>query len=203
EPGSGKRSLDVRAGGAAGTGPEPRRSARNTAVAICEFGGRHLRSVAGRRAGWALSISPGHPTVRHWRSAMDLERTVLLGVGVSYAFTTRAGDRAAVIIQLNRQRRIAIYDPDDRERVLYALTLDAEESRAVAELLDLPLVMDELTDLPPALDGVRAVRIPIPAGSPYDGRKLGDTRARARTGASIRRRHGHPQGRTTGVRQGL
>jgi len=116
---------------------------------------------------------------------MDLERTVLMGVGVSYAFTTRAGDRAAVIIQLNRQRYIVIYDRDDRERVLYTLPLDAEESRTVAELLDLPVVMDELTDLPPALDGVRAVRIPIPAGSPYDGRKLGDTRARARTGASI------------------
>lgn len=116
---------------------------------------------------------------------MDLERTVLMGVGVSYAFTTRAGDRAAVIIELSRQRRIVIYDRDDRERVLYTLTLDPEESRDVAELLDLPLVMDELTDLPPALDGVRAVRIPIPAGSPYDGRKLGDTRARARTGASI------------------
>lgn len=116
---------------------------------------------------------------------MDLERTVLPGVGVSYGFDTRAGDRAAVIIELSRQRHIVIYDRNDHERVLYTLPLDAVESRAVAELLDLPVVMDQLTDLPPALDGVRAVRIPIPATSPYDGRKLGDTRARARTGASI------------------
>src|SRR5690606_25468541 len=127
----------------------------------------------------------GRPTFRHWRPSMDLERTALLGIGVSYAFTTAAGDRAAVIINLDRQRNIVIYDRDDRERVLYTLRLDAAESRAVAELLDLPVVVEHLTDLPPALDGVRAVRIPIPAGSPYDGRKLGDTRARARTGASI------------------
>jgi TrkA domain protein len=116
---------------------------------------------------------------------MDLERTALIGVGVSYAFTTAAGQRAAVIIHLNRRHDIVVYDPEDRERVLHTLVLDPTESRAVAELLDRPVVMDQLTDLPRALDGVGAVRIPVPAGSPYDGRPLGDTRARARTGASI------------------
>jgi TrkA domain protein len=36
-----------------------------------------------------------------------------------------------------------------------------------------------------ALPGVEAVRIPVAAGSPYCGRRLADTRARTRTGASI------------------
>jgi TrkA domain protein len=116
---------------------------------------------------------------------MNLERTVLLPVGASYAFTTATGQRAAVIVHVSGRRDLVIYDPDDRERVLYTLVLDDGESRTVAELLGVPLVMDRVTELAPTLTGVDAVQIPIPAGSPYAGRRLGDTRARTRTGASI------------------
>ena len=116
---------------------------------------------------------------------MDLERTVLLAVGTSYAFTTATGQRAAVIVRGSGRRDLIIYDPDDRDQARHTLVLDGSESRTVAELLGLPLVMDRVTDLPAALDGVDAVRMPVPIGSPYAGRPLGDTRARSRTGASI------------------
>ncbi len=116
---------------------------------------------------------------------MNLERTVLLAVGTSYAFTTATGQHAAVIIHGSGRRDLVVYDPDNHDNVLHTLTLAEGESRTVAELLGLPLVMDRVTDLPAALDGVEAVRMPVPIGSPYAGRPLGDTRARSRTGASI------------------
>jgi len=117
---------------------------------------------------------------------VHLERTVLLAVGVSYHFTTATGQRAAVIVHVSGERHLVVYDPDDHERVVYTLVLNGGESRTVAELLGLPLVTDRVTDLvPPALTGMDAVCIPIPAGSPYAGRRLGDTNARSRTGASI------------------
>jgi TrkA domain protein len=116
---------------------------------------------------------------------MDLKRTALVGIGASYAFTTAAGQRAAVIVHVDGRREIVLFDPDDHERVLHTMVLDGAESRTVADLLGLPLVMDRVMELPRGLDGVEAVRIPIPAGSPYAGRRLGDTRARTRTGASI------------------
>jgi TrkA domain protein len=116
---------------------------------------------------------------------MKLERSVLLAVGTSYAFTTATGQRAAVIIHGSGRRDLVIYDRQDPDEVQHTLVLDSGESRTVAELLGLPLVMDRMTDLPAALDGVEAVRMPVPVGSPYAGRPLGDTRARSRTGASI------------------
>jgi TrkA domain protein len=116
---------------------------------------------------------------------MNLERTVLLAVGTSYTFTTATGQRAAVIVHVSGQRHLIIYAPDDPERVLYTLVLDDGEARTVAELLGQPLVVDNMADLPSALAGVDAVRIPIPAASPHAGRRLGDTHARTRTGASI------------------
>lgn len=117
---------------------------------------------------------------------MNLERTVLLTVGASYGFTTATGQRAAVITHVNGERHLIGYDPEDPERVLYTLVLDPGEARTVAELLGQPLVTDRVADLvPPTLTGVTAVCIPLPAGSPYAGRRLGDTNARSRTGASI------------------
>jgi K+/H+ antiporter YhaU regulatory subunit KhtT len=52
---------------------------------------------------------------------VHLERTVLLAIGVSYAFTSATGQRAAVIVHGSGERHLVVYDPDDHERVLYTL----------------------------------------------------------------------------------
>jgi TrkA domain protein len=116
---------------------------------------------------------------------MELERTALPGSGVAYALTTAEGQRIGVVSQLSGDRQLVSYDPEDRDRVLHTVVLNEEEARTVAQLLDLPIFVDQVTELARGLDGVEAVRIPVTAGSPYCGRRLGDTRARTRTGASI------------------
>ncbi|WP_245715961.1 cation:proton antiporter regulatory subunit [Micromonospora peucetia] len=83
------------------------------------------------------------------------------------------------------RRDLVLYDPTEPERAKHTLTLEGTEPRTIAELLGLPLVMDHLTELTPPLEGVETVRMPVPAQSPYVGRRIGDTRARTRTGASI------------------
>jgi TrkA domain protein len=77
------------------------------------------------------------------------------------------------------------YDPHDPERVEHTVTLSQSEARLVGQLFDVPVFLDEVTELSRGLDGVLSVRIPIVTDSPYCGRRLGDTRARTRTGASI------------------
>lgn len=64
------------------------------------------------------------------------------------------------------------YDPDDPERVLHTVALDETEARTIGHLLDLPVFVDQVTELARGLDGVEAVRIPIVAGSPHCGRRL-------------------------------
>jgi TrkA domain protein len=116
---------------------------------------------------------------------MELERTALPGLGVSYTFATDAGQRVGVVAHLSGRRDVISYDPDDQERVLHTAVLNETEARTVAQLLGLPIFVDQVTELSRGLDGVEAVRIPIVAGSPYCGRRLADTRARTRTGASV------------------
>ncbi|MGH3729294.1 MAG: cation:proton antiporter regulatory subunit, partial [Micromonosporaceae bacterium] len=55
----------------------------------------------------------------------------------------------------------------------------------LAELLGTTRVVERLADLERQVDGLTSAQLPIGAGSPYDGRTMGDTRARTRTGASI------------------
>jgi TrkA domain protein len=116
---------------------------------------------------------------------MELERTALPGTGLAYSLATAEGRRIGVVAHLSGRRDLISYDPEDHERVLYTVALNDVEARTVAQLLDLPVFIDQVTELARGLDGVQAVRIPVTAGSPYCGRRLADTRARTRTGASV------------------
>jgi TrkA domain protein len=116
---------------------------------------------------------------------MELERTALPGLGMSYTFATDEGQRIGVLAHLSGRRDLISYDPEDPERVLHTVTLNETEARTVGHLLDLQVFVDQVTELARGLNGVEAVRIPIVAGSPYCGRRLADTRAPTRTGASI------------------
>jgi hypothetical protein len=39
------------------------------------------------------------------------------------------------------------YDPEDHERALHTVVLNGTEARAVAQLLDLPVFVDQVTEL--------------------------------------------------------
>jgi TrkA domain protein len=63
--------------------------------------------------------------------------------------------------------------------------LDAEEADALAEVLGAPRLTQKFADLSREVPGLQSARIPVPPGSPFTGRPLGDTRARTLTGCSI------------------
>lgn len=116
---------------------------------------------------------------------MDLEETLLPGVGVRYELTTRDGQRLGVVVAREGGADVCVYDPRDPDRATSLLRLSPEEADALAEVLGAPRLTQRLADLSREVPGLETARIPVPEGSPFAGRTLGDTRARTLTGCSI------------------
>ncbi len=116
---------------------------------------------------------------------MDLEETLLPGVGVRYELRTRAGDVLALVVQRTGGAEIAVYDRSDPDRARSVIRLDPEEVDAVADVLGAPRLTQRFADLSREVPGLESGRFPIRAGSPFVGRPLGDTRARTLTGCSV------------------
>jgi TrkA domain protein len=116
---------------------------------------------------------------------LEFERSALPGIGLLHVYTTRRGRRIGVISHRTGRRDLVIYDPDDPDTSRETVALDIEEADALAELLAASRIVERLADLEEQVEGLVSERIPITSGSPYDGRPLGDTQARTRTGASI------------------
>ncbi|EFC79390.1 cation:proton antiporter regulatory subunit [Parafrankia sp. EUN1f] len=116
---------------------------------------------------------------------MNVEETGLPGIGLRHDFSTRAGRRVGVVSHHSGRRVLVVYDAQDPDSCAESITLTPEESDVLSELLGAPHIVEKLADISRAFAGLVGDQITIVAGSPYDGRLLGDTRARTRTGASI------------------
>jgi TrkA domain protein len=116
---------------------------------------------------------------------MELEETLLPGVGVRYELRTRSGHVVGVVVAREGGAEIAVYDRDDPDRATGLLRLDAEEADALAEVLGAPRLTQKFADLSREVPGLQSARIAVPPGSPFAGRPLGETRARTLTGCSI------------------
>jgi TrkA domain protein len=116
---------------------------------------------------------------------MDLEETLLPGVGVRYELRTRSGAVLGIVVQREGGAEISVYDRRDPDRARDVFRLSAEEADAVAEVLGAPRLTQRFADLSREVPGLQSARFPITPGSPFDGRTLGDTRARTLTGCSI------------------
>ena len=116
---------------------------------------------------------------------MDLEETMLPGVGVRYQLTTRSGEVLGIVVQREGGAEIAVYDRRDPDRARGVFRLTAEEADALAEVLGAPRLTQRFADLSREVPGLESGRFPIRPGSPFDGRSLGETRARTLSGSSI------------------
>lgn len=118
-------------------------------------------------------------------SGVQIDRTPLPGIGLRYEFRTDAGRRLAVISYRTGRRELVVYDTVDPDAGREVLALTDEEGDALAELLGAPRIVERLADMQRELAGLETTQMVVVAGSPFDGRPLGDTQARTRTGASI------------------
>lgn len=116
---------------------------------------------------------------------MDLTETLLPGVGVRYELTTRSGRRLGIIVQRQGAAELAVYDRNDPDKASLVFHLAPEEVEAVADILGATRMTQQFADLSREVPGLRSGRLAIRPGSIYEGRLLGDTKARTLTGCSI------------------
>ena len=116
---------------------------------------------------------------------MDVQRTELPGIGTSHVVTTARGRRIGIVSHRSGRRDLVIYDKEDPDTSIVSAALSADEANAIAEYLGTARIVEQLAEMQRQVAGLVTEQLVITPGSPYDGRTLGDTRARTRTGASI------------------
>ena len=112
-----------------------------------------------------------------------IRTTPLPGIGVQHGLTTQVGQHLSVIAHRDGSRSLNVYRRDDPDSCALSLHFTGQEAAVLAEALT-PGQRDSRlldgTDL-----GLIAERIPLPATSRWNGRLLGETQMRTRTGSSI------------------
>lgn len=109
----------------------------------------------------------------------------LPGIGVRYEFVTEDGTRLGVVHHRSGVRELVMFERDDPDTSHDLVRLGSDDSRTLAELLGVSQVAKDLAELEQDVEGLAVDRLPLPGGSPFDGRTIGDTGARTRTGVSI------------------
>lgn len=117
--------------------------------------------------------------------AVRVEKVDLPGIGVRHDVVTSAGRRVSVVAHRSGERTLAFFDAEDPDACADSVTLTDDEASALADVLGAAVVLNRLAGLREQAAELVTEQIPVPAGSPYAGRTLGDTQARTRTGASI------------------
>ena len=116
---------------------------------------------------------------------IDILSTPLPGIGVCQELRLRSGRRIGVVIRRDGLTDLVVYDDLDPDAVTDRVELTTEEANAIAEILGAPQLVEHLTAQQEQAFGLRVEQLPVPPGSPFAGRTLGDTQTRTRTGASI------------------
>jgi TrkA domain protein len=98
---------------------------------------------------------------------------------------TESGRRVGVVSHRNGRRDLVLYSVDDPDACVASIPLTDDEAEALADFLGASLMLSQLAGLRQQAAGLYTEQVPIQPSSPYVGRKLGDTRIRTRTSASI------------------
>jgi TrkA domain protein len=114
---------------------------------------------------------------------MNVEVTPLPGIGVRKDFAIRGGRRVGVVTHRDGKIELIISKVDDPDACAAELPLTMDEASALANLLGAPQLVAQLTDEHQDLPGIHTRQIPV--GPTFDGRTLGDTALRTRTGVSV------------------
>lgn len=116
---------------------------------------------------------------------MNVEVTLLPGIGVRKDFALASGRRIGVITRKDGANELIVSRKDDPDATQASITLSNEEAAALGNLLGSPQLIAQLGEEHRDLPGINTRQLPIREGSRFDGRPLGDTGMRTKTGVSV------------------
>lgn len=116
---------------------------------------------------------------------MNVEVTPLPGIGVRKDFVVQGGRRVGVIAHRDGELELIVSRADDPDACLTSMPLTMDEAATLGSLLGAPQLVAQLAEEHKDLPGITTKQLPIGEGSRFDGRPLGDTEMRTRTGVSI------------------
>jgi TrkA domain protein len=116
---------------------------------------------------------------------MEVTEVLLPGVGVRYEFTTASGHDIGVVARRDGEFDVICFRRSDPDAADTLFTLDRPQAEALADILGAPRIVERFADLSREVPGLASATIDLPRGSGFDGRTLGETRLRTRTGVSI------------------
>ncbi|ABG98593.1 potassium transporter TrkA [Rhodococcus sp. ACS1] len=116
---------------------------------------------------------------------MNVEVTPLPGIGVRKDFELAAGRRIGVITHRDGRTDLIVSKADDPDACAASVPLTTEEAAVLSNLLGAPQLVAQLEEEHRDLPGIRTKQLYIKEDSRFDGRPLGDTAMRTRTGVSI------------------
>ncbi|WGW12085.1 cation:proton antiporter regulatory subunit [Saxibacter everestensis] len=117
--------------------------------------------------------------------SIEVTEVALPGIGLRHDFVTSKGRRVGVVSHRSGKRELVIYDQEDPDACVDSVTLTGDEADTLAEYLGTHRVMERLATLSDQVSNLHTRKFPVSSGSRYDGKTLGDTHVRTRTGASI------------------
>ena len=116
---------------------------------------------------------------------MNVEVTLLPGIGVRKDFALASGRRIGVITLKDGANELIVSRKDDPDATQESITLSNEEAAALGNLLGSPQLIAQLGEEHRDLPGINTRRLPIRADSRFVSRTLGDTAMRTKTGVSV------------------
>ena len=116
---------------------------------------------------------------------VEINETILPGVGVRFEFTTDAGERVGVLVHRGGRREVMVYDEVDPDTCHTVMHLTVEETHALGELLGASRISEVVTGVQQEIEGLSIDWLTVPESSPFAGKSIGDGMIRTRTGVSI------------------
>lgn len=116
---------------------------------------------------------------------MNVEVTPLPGIGVRKDFELATGRRIGVVTHRDGRTDLIVSKIDDPDACMASIPLESDEASVLANLLGAPQLVAQLREEHRDLPGISTRQLPITENSPWDGRTLGETAMRTRTGVSV------------------